>query len=659
MMRFFDRYGSLLVVSGVLASVLAACANMASPTGGDYDFDPPKVVRTSPAFNATNVKDGKVIIEFDENVILEKQSEKVIITPPQTAFPILQAVNRKVTVQLKDSLIPNTTYTIDFTDAIVDNNEKNALENFSFSFSTGDYVDTLAVSGKILDAENLEPIKGMYVGLHSNLDDTAFTNTKFLRISRTNDYGVFTIKGIAPGTYKIYGLNDANRDYKYDNPNEAIAFYETLIEPSSIRDTRVDTITTKVGNIDIDTLKTIEYTRFIPDNIIMRSFTSAFKRQYLQKHERTERQLALYFGAATSMPKLKPLNFDAKDDWYTLEKTKANDTIIYWIKDPAIAAIDTLDFQLTYIKTDSLNQNIQITDTLGFIDRTRKNRKKEEERKKKKDNEEPEITFLDLKCDAAATWDIGRNIRFEFAEPITESPDKKIKLQHLVDSSFVDIDFDLLGDSLNPRVFNLKYKWDYEHEYKITIDSASIHSIFGLWNNKYEQRLKIKRKDEYANLAINIHGLSNDTISYFIELLDKSDKPIRKSIVKDNIALFRNLPPGQYYARIIFDQNRNGVWDTGDFYEKRQPEMVSYYNGSFTARANWDEEVDWTVTTDHLDKQKPLDITKNKPKEKDSKRKQLEQADKKKQDQENQRNSNTQQNNMNSVNNGMGQTSSY
>lgn len=653
MIRFLNKYGSLFAVSCILAAFFAACANMASPTGGDYDFDPPKVVRTFPAFNATNVTNGKIVLEFDENVVLEKQSEKVIITPPQTSFPIIQSVNRKVTVQLKDSLQPNTTYTIDFTDAIVDNNEKNALENFSFSFSTGDYVDTLSVSGKVLEAENLEPVKGMYVGLHSNLNDTAFSKTKFLRISRTNDYGLFTIRGIAPGRYRIYALNDVNRDYKYDNPNEAIAFYETIIEPTTKRDTRVDTISVKVGNVDIDTLKTIEYTRFIPDDIVMRSFTSAFKRQYLQKHERTQKQISLYFGAPTTMPKLKPLNFSNDEDWYIIEKSKANDTILYWIKDPKISAIDTLSMQVTYLKTDSLNQSFPVTDTLSFIDRTRPNNKKRDEKKKKKEDEEPEITFLDLKCDAAATWDIGRNILFEFGEPITESPAKKIKLQHLVDTTFVDVDFELKTDSLNPRIFKLVHKWDYENEYKVSVDSAAIYSIYGLWNNKYEQKLKIKRKDEYANLAMKTDGLANDSISYFIELLDKSDKPIRKASVKDNVALFKNLPPGQYYARIIFDYNNNGVWDTGDFFENRQPEMVCYYNGSVTVRANWDEEVDWIVSTSNLDKQKPLDITKNKPKEKESKKKQLEQEDKKKQQQ-----NSTQTNNINSTN-GVSSTSSY
>jgi hypothetical protein len=138
--------------------------------------------------------------------------------------------------------MPNTTYTVDFTDAIVDNNEENPLENFSYSFSTGDVVDSLAISGKVITADNLEPVKGIYVGLHANLEDSAFTKLKFDRIGRTNSAGVFSIKGVAPGKYKIYALADANRDYMYDNPAEAIAFMETIIEPTSERALRTDTI---------------------------------------------------------------------------------------------------------------------------------------------------------------------------------------------------------------------------------------------------------------------------------------------------------------------------------------------------------------------------------------------------------------------------------
>ena len=155
MVQSIKKYISLSLVLVVTILIAVACANMATPTGGPVDLDPPKVVRSSPGFNATRVAKGKITIDFDENVTIKNPSENVIITPPQKAFPIIHSVNRRVTVELRDTLMPNTTYTVDFTDAIVDNNEENPLENFSYSFSTGDVVDSLAISGKVITADIL------------------------------------------------------------------------------------------------------------------------------------------------------------------------------------------------------------------------------------------------------------------------------------------------------------------------------------------------------------------------------------------------------------------------------------------------------------------------------------------------------------------------
>ena len=147
-------------------------------------------------------------------------------------LPVIRSAGKKAVIELKDTLKPNTTYTIDFTNSISDNNEKNVFENFSFAFSTGDIIDTLEVSGVLLNAENLEPMPGITIGLHNNLEDSAFVKLPFVRTSRTNDKGQFTIRNITPGTYHIFALNDVNRDYKFDQPGEDIAFLDSVIVPS-------------------------------------------------------------------------------------------------------------------------------------------------------------------------------------------------------------------------------------------------------------------------------------------------------------------------------------------------------------------------------------------------------------------------------------------
>lgn len=637
MLHFLKRHILFSLILVVISLIAVACANMASPTGGAYDLEGPKVVSSNPGFNATQVKKGKIVIEFDENVTIERPSENVIITPPQKAFPVINTVNRKVNVELRDTLLPNTTYTIDFTNSIVDNNEKNPIENFSFSFSTGDVVDSMAVSGKVLTADNLEPVKGIYVGLHSNLNDTAFTKTKFERISRTNESGDFTIRGVAPGKYKLYALDDSNRDYIYDNPSEAIAFMETIIEPASERASRFDTTYVDKEKKVIDTVVAVQYTRFLPDNIVLRTFKSGFQRQFLQKHERTQNKLSLFFGAPTEMPQVEPLNFDGNKDWFIMERTPKNDTITYWIKDKEVMAIDTLSIRLTYLKTDTLNQSLPVTDTLTFMDRTRKpvkDDKKKEKKKKEGESDEPEITFLNIVNNLSSTWDTYKSISLLFEEPITDTLSNKIKLQQLRDTVYHDIPFQLEADSVNPRKYTIRNKWGYNNEYRIQIDSASIYSIYGLWNNKIDQKFKVKAEDQYGQLAIRVAGI--DSIPSFMELLDKSDKPIRKTRVIDNIAVFRDLDPGSYYVRIVLDSNNNGIWDTGDFQKGLQPEMVCYSPKEYKIRAFsevYDDEA-WVIDPATLGKQKPLEITKQKPQEKESRRKQLEE----KEEQENQQN---------------------
>ncbi|MDR2954212.1 MAG: Ig-like domain-containing protein [Prevotella sp.] len=648
MVRFLKKYFALSFVLSAIALVIAACANMAVPEGGELDFDPPKVLRTSPSFNATNVTRGKIFIDFDENITLDKPSDNVIITPPQKSFPIIQTVNKRLTVELRDTLLANTTYTIDFTSAIKDNNEGNPLDNFSFSFSTGDVVDSMAISGKVLNAENLEPIKGTYVGLHSNMEDTAFTKTRFERISRTSESGEFTIRGVAPGTYRLYALEDANRDYMYDNPAEAIAFFDQLIEPSSMRATRFDTLFVDTARKVVDTIMQVEYTRFLPDNIVMRSFKSNFQRKYLQKYERTPNKMTFLFNAPIDMPEVEPLSFDGSRDWAVLERSQKNDTLVYWIKDQELIKTDTLVFKVTYQRTDSLNQLVPYTDTLRFIDRTRKKSEKElkkEQEQKEKDEREGKIpppVFLSIKTNLSGTWDTYKNINIEFEEPIVDSLRDKITLQQLKDSVYHDIPFEFIMDSLNSRRYTIKHRWTYDSQYLFRIDSASINGIYGLSNNKLEQKFRVNGEDKYGQLAVRI--VRSDTIPAFIELLDKGDKPVRKMRVRNNVAVFRDLSPATYYARVIMDRNNNGVWDTGDFDKQLQPEEVYYYPGNFEIKAFWqmDTETDpWIINPETLAKQKPLEITKQKPQEKEDRRKQMMERNQKQTESENQRRQST------------------
>lgn len=626
MLHHFKNYRVLYTVI-TIAVLLISCANMGQgPQGGRIDLSPPRLMSSSPKHNTTNFKGNKIELIFDENVIIKDQNDKVIVTPPQKRMPIIRSANRKLTVELRDTLKENTTYTIDFTDAVQDNNENNPLENFSLSFSTGDVVDSLTVSGRVIQAMDNEPVKGYYVGLHSNMADTAFTHTPFERISKTNDRGEFTIRGIAPGQYRLFALDDKNRDYMYDNPMEALAFYDVMLEPSAIDAVRYDTIFADEEKQLVDSIKTVNYVKFLPDNIVMKSFLSDKKREYFKNAERKEaRQFSLNFGAATDEPLLEPLNFDPSIDWVIADRNLSRDTIYtYWIKDESIMQMDTLLFNMTYNMTDTLNNLVTKTDTLSVINRERKNRKKDKE--KKKDDEGEEIIFLEIKSNIKGSWDIFDRIDIEFNEPIADSLKSLISFQQKVDTVYKDVDFTFSSDSLNPRKYQVSRRWQYGEEYKIAIDSASVYSIYGLWNDKWEHSFKVKTEDQYGHVAVRVSGIY-DSIPSFMELLDSAGKPLRKAVVKDHIAIFRNVNPGKYFARLIIDSNNNGKWDTGEYAENRQPEEVYYYQSSFEVRAYWEDELAFDV--DLSSYSKPEEILKNKPEDKEAREKRLMERDSK------------------------------
>lgn len=614
----------LLVIAGFYA-----CASTGNPDGGPYDETPPKFVRSLPAPNATNVQRKKVSIEFDEFIKLENPSEKVIISPPQIISPEVKAVGKRVQVTFEDSLKQNATYTIDFGDAIVDNNEGNPLGQFTYAFSTGSTIDTMEVSGTVLNAEDLEPIKGIQVGLHSNLNDTAFTRLPFDRISRTDSRGKFTIRGIAPGSYRIYALKDGNQNFLFDSKSEAIAWMDSLIVPSSTGAVRQDTVWSAIDTTKIDTILTVHYTRFLPDDLLLRAFKEENDFQYLAKSERPKtNQFGLYFSArADSLPTLKGLNFDERDA-FVIEPNLHNDSILYWVKDTTLAERDTLSFQLTYLATDTLGQRTARTDTLNLINKVprerrlallEEERKKQEKENKKKQKKGDTLTvappkFLAMTVDAPSALDLGKNIVLRFEEPLARIDTAALHMAVKADSVWNDIPFLFQADSLAHRQYQVLAEWQPGQEYRLQVDSLAFEGIYGLCTNKTESTLKVKTLEDYGTLYLNIRGAGPRA---FVQLLNSSDAVVRQEPVKDDGTCdFYFLQAGtKYYIRLFNDRNGNGKWDTGNYAEKRQPEEVYYYNKVWEMKANFEFEENWDLNALSPDRQKLDELKKQKPDE--------------------------------------------
>ena len=613
----------LLVVIGFYA-----CASTGMPDGGPYDETPPKFVRATPEPNATNNKRSKISIEFDEYIKLDKPSEKVIISPPQKEAPEVKVSGRRVLVEFFDTLQENTTYTIDFGDAIVDNNEDNPLGNFAYAFSTGESIDTMEVSGIVLNAQDLEPVKGIQVGLHKDLHDSAFTKLPFVRISRTDSRGHFTIRGVAPGTYRIYALMDGNQNYLFDSKTEAVAWQDSLIVPSMAPAVRQDTVWNEIDTLAYDTIYDVHYTRFMPDDIILRSFKEENPMQYLMKSEREQlNRFSLYFSAkADTLPAIKGLDFDERNA-FVIESNARHDTIRYWIKDTLLCERDTLTFQMDYLATDTLGQLVPRTDTLRMMNKINKERrmamaedarkKEEKERKRREkrgDTVKAEPKFFAMTVDAPSSLDINKNITIKFEEPVESVDTSAIHVAMMVDSVWQDIPFIFMADSMAHRQYQILANWQPGLEYQLRIDSLAIKGIYGLYTNKVENKLKVKTLEEYGTLYLNIVGAGPHAI---VQLLNSSDAVVRQQPVSDkNTCDFYFLQPGtKYYIRLFNDDNNNGIWDTGSYEEKRQPEEVFYFPKVWEMKANFEFEETWDIRAIPLDKQKLDEIKKQKPEE--------------------------------------------
>lgn len=593
-----------------------SCANIGNPSGGPIDKTPPIFMRSNPTPNAVNVKDRKIEIFFDEIVTLKDPSTKIIVSPAQTEMPRMSALGRKVTVELVDSLLPNTTYTIDFSNSIQDNNEGNAIDNFAFAFSTGSVIDSMRVSGYVLDSRTLEPMQSVVVGLQSNLADSAFHKEKLQRVALTNDRGQFTIRNVSPGSYHIFALKDLDRDYKFGNPTEDIAFLDSIIVPSIGSREAADTVYNDLN--EIDTIMRATRPAYFPNDILLSMFNEDRKSQYLANNLRVDStRISLTFAAASdTLPSLSIVGRnDVPDQWYTLERSQTNDTLTYWIRPPHLVSADTLMVATTYLRTDTASNLSWGTDTLKFTFQRQK-------AKKKKKNEETDsleqIRFMELHPLANGTQEVYAPLLLQTGTPIERYSREAFHLQRKLQNDTIfypaEIKSIALRDStLNRRDLALKVNWEPGAAYTLAVDSLAMTDIYGLQTKPLKVDFNVRKMEEYGNIVFNITAVRDSAI---VELLDGTEKIVLRAPVKNHRAELLNLLPGKYYARLFIDRNGNGKYDTGNYDMHLQPEETVYYPGAINLKKNWDVEQTWDIYATPIDKQKPEAIKKNKPERK-------------------------------------------
>ncbi len=631
--RPFNSLRILPIIALVLFTIhyslfTISCARMGQPDGGWYDDDPPVVVGSTPEDRATNVNTKKITIYFDEFIKIDNASEKVIVSPPQLEMPEIKGAGKKIVVELKDTLKENTTYTIDFSDAITDNNEGNPLGNYTFTFSTGEQIDTFEIAGYVLDASNLEPIKGIAVGLYDDLSDTVFTTKPLMRISRTDGRGHFVVKGVAPGTYRAYALQDMDGDFCFKQKGEMIAFNHEEYSPSSKPDTRTDTIWR--DSLHIDALRQVPYTHFLPDDVTLLAFTHPQTDRYLLKTERAEpNKLSMYFTYGDSIvPEIKGLNFNS-DSAFVVETNEKRDTIHYWLRDTALVNQDTLRMDITYHMTDTLGDLVLYTDSAVEMlpkvmhekrvkELAKEMEKWQKQQEKRKKNDQPydsiyPVKPLEVKYNVPSAATPYSRITVEMPTPLEVCDTSKIHLYSMIDSVWYQAPCEFRQMENSVRQYELLVDWRLETEYSFEVDSAAFIDIYGTISKANKQGIKVKGPDEFSLLIINVSGLAVADTSIIVQLLSSSDTPEREVRVKNGSARFEYLSPGKYYMRAFVDANGNGIWDTGDYAADRQAESVYYYPQEIECKEKWDVTKSWNMTELPRFRQKPAAITKQKP----------------------------------------------
>ncbi|MFW6042957.1 MAG: Ig-like domain-containing domain [Marinilabiliaceae bacterium] len=579
---------SLRVFIILFVFVLWQCASQGYPEGGPKDETPPKMVNSEPPMDAMNFDGNEIVIEFNELVVLEDAIEKIVVSPPLNEQPAFTGAGNEVTVKFNEELQPATTYTIDFADAIRDNNEGNPLEDFTFTFSTGETKDSLRISGHLLEAESHEPVEGALVMAHSNHADSAFTKMVPPRVSKTNENGRFSIKNLAEGDYRVFALEDANRNYRFDLWDERIAWHPERVEPHYEWRERTDSVFK--DSVTLDTVMVYDELVYLPDSLQLFLFQEEDERQSLDEDNRSEPHRMDFVFNRPLHQKLGVKLLDPepeKEDWFIYERSAKHDSVMIWLNDSSLIDRDSLMIQATYQVRDSLDELVEQRDTLNMVSRSTDRNKSEEE-----DAEKPPFTPLPVKM-TSGTQDIRGSARLNFPVPVDRINREGIEVAQLVDTVYQPVEFELEQDTVQIRQYKIVHEREPGEEYRVSIDSAAIRDIYGRPNNEESSKFSIKEEDNYGTLYINLEAFKDNAL---LQVLDTEDEVVRKGKVPDSGKLaFRFVKPGSYFLRVLYDKNDNGEWDPGDFSEDIQPERVHYYPDTIDVRENWDQVVPWDM----------------------------------------------------------------
>lgn len=570
------KHIGILGASAAGVAMLWGCASIGNPSGGPRDEDPPRFVTANPKPGSVNVDPSNIYIYFNELVNVKDAFQKVVLSPPGKSVPRVSTRGRGVVVNITDTLLPNTTYTIDFGDAIEDNNEANKLSGFAYTFSTGPTLDSLRISGMVLGAEDMEPQQGVFVGAYISQEDSAFLRAPFERLARTDEYGRFIIRGLQDTTYRLFALKDLDNDKHYANPEEDIAWFEELIRPTSERITTHDTIRNLTTGA-IDTIVERERSRFLPNNVLLRMFNTGLKPQYLVSYTRPDstRLEFIFNSPSITQPIIKVADDPDFISPLKAERSIGNDTLKYWLP-IELAVRDTLQLALEYPRVELLTGiETMVADTVKLI-KPKEQPKKGEGKKKKKESEATQEPNDSTPLPPPPTFtftakgpeiDITRPITIEVPVPLQRLDTLAFRLEMNPDSVWLPVKGTYRlqrADTLSERRFIIEYPWERGMAYRVAADSLAATDMYGISSKKLEYEFKTKPEEDLSNLKITLNGLEPG-IPAFVQLIASGDKPKYTAPVKNGVVDFKGIEAGKYYARLYEDFDGDNKYSPGSY----------------------------------------------------------------------------------------------
>jgi len=586
---------------------LFSCAQQGSLTGGAKDEKPPEVVSSIPANFSTRFKSDHIEITFNEYFVLKDIAKQLVASPPMPKKPDFKIKGKTLEINFKDSLQSDRTYAINFGDALVDLNEGNPSKNFQFVFSTGSRIDSLQASGRVLQALDSKPAEDILVMLYNGNADSLPLKTIPLYLSRTDKEGKFILKNLAGGSYKIFALKDGNNNLMFDQPAEAVAFLDSLITPTVVAAPAIDSVIPAKDSINpvrdtanpakhlSDSLPKKPKFLFKPENIELRLFTEAKPNQYLAGTDRLRRdQIRIKFNEKIDSLGFEFLNLPMDSVAVSLEWPGDPDTLDFWIMNRSIASRDSITAILVYRAYDSIERPYAKTDTVKLRYRAIA-----------KPAAAPKNEFIvSVSVERTKTLDYGQPLIFTTSLPYVQMDTRLIRLVSGKDSIARKVVFKMIPDTLkglvmnglpiiqvHPRIINMEAGFSADTSYRLTLLPGAFTGIADQKNDSLDIRFKMKNRDQYGSVKIALPDLKGPAI---IELIDARSKIAATRLLNGpGTAVFDLLAPGKYTARLTFDTNRNGRWDTGRYIRHIQPEKVISFTKELNLKANWEVSETW------------------------------------------------------------------